>query len=132
MSEAGSKVPSSIQIRRGSRRLVLEYPGAQPLSLPFEYLRAYSPSAEVRGHGAGEGHLVSGKADVMITGAEGVGNYALKLTFDDGHDSGLFTWDYLRTLGDEYPQRWARYLHRLEIAGLGREAPPSDKPGIWQ
>lgn len=127
-----AKVPCSIQIRRGSRRLVLEYTGAEPLSLPFEYLRVYSPSAEVRGHGGGEGHLVAGKADVMITGAEAVGNYALKLTFDDGHDSGLFTWDYLRALGEEYSQRWARYLQRLEDAGLDREPARAAKPGIWK
>lgn len=115
-----SKVPVSIQIKRGSRSLVLAYADGEVLSLPFEYLRVQSPSAEVQGHGGGEGHLVPGKALVMLTGAEAVGNYALKLTFDDGHDSGLFSWDYFRTLGREYDARWARYLQRLDEAGEAR------------
>lgn len=126
-----TQVPSAIQIKRGSRCLVLTYANGETLSLPFEYLRVYSPSAEVRGHGGGEGHLVAGKADVMVTGAEAVGNYALKLTFDDGHDSGLFSWSYFAELGAEYDSRWARYLQRLDEAGLSRDQGKASDPQVW-
>lgn len=125
-----TKVPSSIKIRRGSQCLELHYSDGRALSLPFEYLRVYSPSAEVRGHGGGEGRLIAGKAHVSITDAEPVGNYALKLTFDDGHDSGLFTWEYFQELADECEARWSAYLQRLEKAGLSREPEPGT-PQIW-
>lgn len=127
-----SKIPSAIQIRRGSRCLALEYADGEVITLPFEYLRVYSPSAEVRGHGGGEGNLVAGKASVMVTGAEAVGNYALKLTFDDGHDSGLFSWDYFRALNAEYEERWADYLKRLDAAGLARDPGAPAAPLIWK
>ncbi|MAL99526.1 gamma-butyrobetaine hydroxylase-like domain-containing protein [Hydrocarboniclastica marina] len=122
------KVPGAIRIRRASRCLELQYADATTVSLPFEYLRVYSPSAEVRGHGGGEGYLVAGKADVQVTGAEAVGNYALKLGFDDGHDSGLFTWEYLKVLAREQEQRWEHYLKRLEAAGQSRRPAASGSP----
>jgi DUF971 family protein len=83
-------------------------------SLPFEYLRVHSPSAEVQGHGPGQEVLVLGKQHVVITAVEPVGQYAVKLVFDDGHDSGLFTWKYLRELGDSYPQKWSAYQSRVQ------------------
>jgi DUF971 family protein len=80
--------------------------------LPFEYLRVHSPSAEVKGHGPGQEVLVLGKENVGIAAVEPVGQYAVKLVFDDGHDTGLFTWKYLHELGREYRANWARYLER--------------------
>ncbi|WP_166258967.1 gamma-butyrobetaine hydroxylase-like domain-containing protein [Marinobacter salicampi] len=113
--------PIDIRLRRKSRLLRLEYADGSCHELPFELLRVYSPSAEVRGHGTGPGTLQTGKRQVDITGAEMVGNYAVKLTFSDGHDSGLFTWDYLRDLGDRQQQVWQDYLRRLEEQGGSRD-----------
>lgn len=113
--------PTDIRIRKQSRLLHLEYADGAQFALPFELLRVYSPSAEVRGHGMGPGILQTGKKDVVVTGAEMVGNYALKLSFSDGHDSGLFTWDYLRDLGERQDTYWQRYLDRLSREGGSRE-----------
>ncbi|WP_404368243.1 gamma-butyrobetaine hydroxylase-like domain-containing protein [Marinobacter sp.] len=112
--------PTDIRIRRKSRVLRLEYADGTCHELPFELLRVYSPSAEVRGHGSGPGTLQTGKADVMVEDAEIVGNYALKLGFSDGHDSGLFSWEYLRQLGDSQQRLWQDYLERLEQEGASR------------
>ncbi|MEQ5836479.1 DUF971 domain-containing protein [Marinobacter sp. R17] len=113
--------PSDIRIRKQSRLLVLSYENGEVLELPFELLRVYSPSAEVRGHGAGPGTLQTGKRDVLVTGAEMVGNYAIKLSFSDGHDSGLFTWAYLQELGREKSRYWQDYLDRLDKEGGSRD-----------
>lgn len=113
--------PSDIRIRKQSRLLVLSYNDGEILELPFELLRVYSPSAEVRGHGAGPGTLQTGKRDVLVTGAEMVGNYAIKLSFSDGHDSGLFTWAYLQELGREKSRYWQDYLDRLDKEGGSRD-----------
>ena len=91
--------------------------------LPFELLRVYSPSAEVMGHAPGQEVLQTGKRNVDITGIEPVGNYAVKLQFSDGHDSGIFSWDYLYALGVHQEARWADYLRRLEAAGADRDTP---------
>jgi DUF971 family protein len=88
--------------------------------LTFEYLRVFSPSAEVKGHGGGEGVLVTGKEDVGITAVEPVGNYALRLIFDDGHDTGLYSWTVLHRLGCDQQANWARYLERCTEAGYRR------------
>lgn len=122
------KRPSDIRIRKQSRMLRLEYADGSSHELPFELLRVYSPSAEVRGHGMGPGVLQTGKRDVVVTGAEMVGNYALKLTFSDGHDSGLFTWDYLWDLGSRQDTYWRQYLERLEREGGSRD----DDAGQWR
>ncbi|MCK7544750.1 DUF971 domain-containing protein [Marinobacter bryozoorum] len=114
--------PSDIRIRKQSRLLQLDYDDGTRFELPFEFLRVWSPSAEVRGHGAGSGTLQTGKKDVVVTGADMVGNYALKLNFSDGHDSGLFTWDYLWDLGQNQQAYWQDYLQRLEASGGSREA----------
>lgn len=82
-------------------------------ALPFEYLRVHSPSAEVQGHGPGQETLVLGKQQVLITSIEPIGQYAVRLVFDDGHDTGLYTWKYLRELGAEYATRWATYLQKV-------------------
>lgn len=114
--------PTGIRIRKQSRIIELEYAGNKAYELPFELLRVYSPSAEVRGHGAGPGVLQTGKRNVLVTGADMVGNYALKLTFSDGHDSGLFSWEYLRELGEQQEHFWQGYLARLEHEGGTRDS----------
>ncbi|MFL1482926.1 gamma-butyrobetaine hydroxylase-like domain-containing protein [Marinobacter sp. LN3S78] len=118
--------PTDIRIRKQSRLLQLVYADGQVWELPFELLRVWSPSAEVRGHGAGPGTLQTGKKEVLVTGAEMIGNYALKLTFSDGHDSGLYSWEYLWDLGEHQDDYWQRYLHRLEQEGGRREAGPQE------
>lgn len=112
-----SKRPVNIHIRKQSRILQLEYDEGSRWELPFELLRICSPSAEVRGHGGGPGTLQTGKKDVMVTGAEMIGNYALKIFFSDGHDSGLFSWEYLWDLGAQQEDYWQHYLTRLEQEG---------------
>lgn len=113
--------PTQIKLRRQSRLLEVHFADGQVYELPFEYLRVFSPSAEVRGHGAGEGALVTGKRNVNIERIEPVGNYAVRLCFDDGHDTGLFSWQGLRELGEAQTQNWQSYLQRLEQARAGRD-----------
>lgn len=113
-------VPTEIKLRRKSRILQVSFDDAT-FELPCEYLRVYSPSAEVRGHGADEGILVSGKRAVNIERIEPVGSYAVRLCFDDGHNTGLYTWQGLRELGAGYAQNWQDYLQRLQAAGATRE-----------
>lgn len=95
--------------------------------IPFELLRVYSPSAEVQGHGPGQEVLQHGKREVGITAVEAVGHYAVQPSFSDGHDSGIFTWDYLYQLGRDQDALWQRYLQRLAEAGVDRDAPMADK-----
>lgn len=120
--------PTAIRIRKQSRVVQLEYADDKAYELPFELLRVYSPSAEVRGHGAGKSILQTGKRNVLVTGADMVGNYALKLTFSDGHDSGLFSWAYLHELGEQQERFWQDYLARLEREG-GKRDLQEEKPG---
>jgi DUF971 family protein len=108
---------TEIKLRQRSRVLEVSFDDGSRFELPFEYLRVYSPSAEVRGHGAGEGVLVTGKHDVGVTAVEPIGQYAVRLVFDDGHDTGLFTWKYLHELGTQRQQYWAQYLARVARAG---------------
>ena len=112
--------PQEIQLHRQSRVLEIHFDDGQGFELPCEYLRVFSPSAEVRGHGLPEPLLVLGKEDVNIDAIEPIGQYAVKLVFSDGHDSGLFDWDFLYTLGEKQAQNWARYLQRLEQNSLTR------------
>ena len=105
-------IATEIRLRRATRVLEVSFADGSRFALPFEYLRVHSPSAEVKGHGAGEGVLVVGKENVGITAVEPVGQYAVKLVFDDGHDTGLYTWSYLHELGREHESKWARYLAR--------------------
>lgn len=112
--------PTEIDLHQQSRVLEISFDDGAHFELPCEYLRVYSPSAEVQGHGPGEEVLQLGKEDVNITAIEPVGNYAIKLVFDDGHDTGLYSWDYLYALGQNQEQKWAEYLRRLDEAGHKR------------
>jgi DUF971 family protein len=110
--------PTAIKLRTQSRLLEVTFDDGLHFALPFEYLRVYSPSAEVRGHGAGQETLQIGKQNVAITKIESIGHYAVRLIFDDGHDSGLYTWSYLHELGREHASKWQRYLERLAELGI--------------
>ena len=125
-------IPTDLTVHQQSRMLDIAFDDGAAFTLPFEYLRVYSPSAEVRGHGAGQEVLQLGKRDVGMTALEPVGNYAVKPTFTDGHDSGLYTFAYLYKLGAEQGTLWAEYLKELEAAGFpgdtGR-APGAAIPG---
>jgi DUF971 family protein len=113
--------PAEIRFHRKSRVLEVAYADGRRYHLPCEYLRVFSPSAEVRGHGGGEPALVAGKRDVTIQRIEPVGNYALRLHFSDGHNTGLYSWQVIEELGENQPSDWARYLQRMAQAGLSRD-----------
>ena len=117
--------PTALTVHQKSRVLDIAFDDGSAFSLPFELLRVYSPSAEVRGHGQGQEVLQLGKRAVGITGVEPVGNYAIQPAFSDGHNTGLFSWDYLYKLGHEQASLWADYMARLHAAGFdgdsGRE-----------
>ncbi len=115
------KSPTQIKLRRAENLLEITFEDGTQTSLAAEYLRVLSPSAEVQGHGPGQEVLVARKKNVAITGIEPTGNYAIRLIFSDGHDTGIFTWDYLHQLGQEHKIRWRHYLRLLEDAGLTRE-----------
>lgn len=115
--------PISLKLRTKSRLLEVEFDDGARFELPFEYLRVYSPSAEVRGHGPGQETLQVGKHEVGIKAAEPIGNYAVRLVFDDGHDTGLYTWNYLHELGQEREKKWASYLARLKDLGIPYPTP---------
>ena len=118
MSAPRSAQPTDIKLRTESRLLDVRFDDGAHFELPFEYLRVFSPSAEVKGHGGGEGALVLGKQKVGISGVEPVGNYALRLFFDDGHNTGLYSWSLLYQLGRDRATNWARYQERCaEAAG---------------
>ena len=112
--------PKKIRLDKAEKKLILYYPDGG-FELPAEYLRVYSPSAEVRGHGVGEGTLVCGKMHVGIDRVAAAGRYALQIFFDDGHDSGIYTWQYLRELCETHQEKWKKYLNRLEGEGKGRD-----------
>jgi DUF971 family protein len=113
---ADAPVPSEIRLDRSGRLLTVRYGEGVAFELTSEYLRVHSPSAEVKGHGGGEGILQLDKQDVTITGVEPVGNYAVRLQFSDGHATGLYTWALLHALGTEREERWRRYLERVATA----------------
>lgn len=119
-------IPSDIKVRKQTRCLELTYLKAdqskEVFQLSFEFLRISSPSAEVRGHGIGNEVLQHGKKDVVLLNIEPSGNYALKLIFDDAHDSGLYDWKYLRHLCDNQESLWQNYLDKLSVANLARES----------
>ncbi len=111
---------TNLNLHQKSRILEIEYDDGQVFNLPCEYLRVYSPSAEVTGHGPGQEVLQLNKEEVTIESIEAQGNYALKFIFDDKHDTGLYTWDYLYELGSKYEEKWQNYLDRLNAAGHKR------------
>lgn len=114
-------LPADIRLHKKTAVLELTYPDGSNYRLPAELLRVYSPSAEVRGHGQGQEVLQTGKRHVKLSRIEPVGHYALKLHFDDGHNTGIYTWDYLRELAIDQQKFWDQYLQRLQAAGARRE-----------
>ena len=117
----GGPWPVELRLRRADKRLDIEFDDGRRFSLPAEYLRVESPSAEVQGHGPGEKRVVAERAHVGIIELESVGNYAVRIRFDDLHDTGIYSWDYLYQLGIEHDRRWRDYLAALAKEGLSRE-----------
>jgi len=114
-----ASAPTNITYRKKARELLVTFSDAE-FALSAEYLRVYSPSAEVRGHGPEERKLVAGKKHVDIESIEAIGNYAIRITFNDGHDTGLYAWDYLRELFDQFDAYWGEYLKELKLANASR------------
>jgi DUF971 family protein len=119
--DSKTPMPTEIKLHQKSRMLEIAFSDGQRFELPCEVLRVYSPSAEVRGHGPGQEVLQVGKKNVEITDVQPVGSYAVQLVFSDGHDSGLYSWDYLRDLGVNQEALWKQYLERMNEAGAHRE-----------
>jgi DUF971 family protein len=115
--------PVEIRLRKAEKRLDVAFDDGRSFSYPAELLRVESPSAEVQGHGASQKQVVSGRRHVGILGLEQVGNYAVRIRFDDLHDSGIFSWQYLRELGENQDKVWSDYLASLEARGLSRDPP---------
>ncbi len=127
---SNAPIPSNIHLHKHSAELELGYGGDETYRLSCEYLRVYSPSAEVRGHGQGQEVLQTGKKYVNIDAIEATGNYAIQITFNDGHDTGIYSWDYLYDLCTNQQSRWQDYLARLEAEGSSRE--PNSDPIIFK
>ena len=115
--------PTAITVHQHSRTLEIAYADGKQFRIPFELLRIYSPSAEVQGHGPGQEVLQTGKRDVGLTGLQPVGHYAVQPSFSDGHDSGIYSWEYLYFLGSQQDELWRQYEQRLKQAGADRDAP---------
>jgi DUF971 family protein len=120
-------IPTGVVLHSKSRVLELQY-GDESFRVPFELLRVFSPSAEVQGHGPGQETLQTGKREVSIVGIEPVGHYALQLSFSDGHNTGIYSWDILHDLATRQDDRWREYFAKLEAAGVNRDAPMPTKP----
>ncbi len=130
MSELGTlHWPTELRLKRAEKLLEIAFEDGAQFRLPAEYLRVESPSAEVQGHGPGQKQLVAGRADVGIARIEPVGHYAVRIVFDDGHDTGIFSWTYLHELGREQERRWADYLTALARAGLSRDTKSRNQGG---
>jgi DUF971 family protein len=121
MTGAATPWPSELRLKRAEKRLEIAFDDGKTFSLPAEYLRVESPSAEVQGHAAGQKTIVPGRAHVGIMELEPVGNYAVRIKFDDLHDTGIYSWNYLYQLGVEQERRWRDYLAALAAKGLSRE-----------
>jgi len=124
-------IPTALTLHKASRTLEISFDDLGSVSLSCEFLRVYSPSAEVRGHGRGQEVLQTGMRTIEITAIEPVGNYAIRPIFSDGHDSGIYSWDFLHSLCSEHEQLWQTYLKRLEAAGFTPEA-GRDTPMVKQ
>ena len=127
--QADTPSPVSVTLHQQSRVLEIGFSDGREFRIPFELLRVCSPSAEVQGHGPGQEVLQTGKRMVDISGLEPVGNYALQPTFSDGHDTGIYSWDYLYFLGAQQEELWLDYNKRLAAAGVERDAPMPEKAG---
>ncbi len=125
----GSPIPEAITVHGQSRQLEVKFSDGAHFHIPLELMRIYSPSAEVQGHGPGQEVLQTGKREVTLVALEPVGNYAVQPVFSDGHDSGLFSWDFLYFLGSQQEKLWADYEARLGAAGVLRDAPMPGKAG---
>ena len=126
--QAGAPAPTELTVHGQSRVLEVSFSDGKQFRIPFELMRVYSPSAEVQGHGPGQEVLQTGKRNVGITAIEPVGNYALKLVFNDGHDTGLYSWDLLYDLGKHADQLMSNYLERLAQEGASREVDSTPAP----
>jgi DUF971 family protein len=115
--------PTAITAHQQSRVLEVGFADGKTFRIPFELMRVYSPSAEVQGHGPGQEVLQTGKREVELTALEPVGNYAVQPHFSDGHNTGIFSWDYLYFLGSQQAELWQQYESRLQAAGMSRDAP---------
>jgi DUF971 family protein len=127
--QSGAPTPQSITVHSQSKVLEVTFSDGAEFRIPFELMRVYSPSAEVQGHGPGQEVLQTGKREVELAGLEPVGNYAVQPAFSDGHDSGIFSWDYLYFLGSQQDKLWADYEARLQAAGVERDSPMPEKAG---
>jgi len=121
--------PQDMTVHGQSRVLEVTFSDGAQFRIPFELMRIYSPSAEVQGHGPGQEVLQTGKREVDLTALEPIGNYAVQPTFSDGHDTGIFSWEYLYFLGSEQARLWADYERRLKEAGVSRDSPMPEKAG---
>lgn len=123
--KSGTPTPQDITVHSQSRVLEITFTDGVTYRIPFELMRVYSPSAEVMGHGRGQEVLQTGKREVDLVSLEPIGNYAVQPTFSDGHESGIFSWDYLYFLGSQQDKLWAEYTERLQREGVDRDAPMS-------
>ncbi|HAL40773.1 MAG TPA: hypothetical protein DCP03_22830 [Polaromonas sp.] len=121
--QAESPTPTLLTVHSQSRVLEIAFSDGAEFKIPFELMRIYSPSAEVQGHGPGQEVLQTGKREVNVVELEPIGNYAVKPVFSDGHESGIFSWDYLYAMGAEQSRLWDEYNRRLQVAGVERDAP---------
>jgi DUF971 family protein len=127
-SSKGAPNPTEIKLHQTSRILEIAFSDGKRFKLPYEFLRVYSPSAEVRGHGPGQEVLQVGKKNVEITKIDPVGTYAVQPVFSDGHDTGIYSWEYFYTLGTNQDEMWRTYLRRIDEAGASREPLPGAPP----
>ncbi len=127
--QAGAPTPKAITVHSQSKVLEVSFSDGAQFRIPFELMRVYSPSADVQGHGPGQEVLQTGKRHVELAGLEPVGNYAVQPAFSDGHDTGIFSWDYLYFLGSQQDRLWADYAARLAAAGVERDAPMPQAAG---
>ena len=125
---SNTPTPTSITVHQQSRALEVAFSDGSEFRIPFELMRVYSPSAEVQGHGPGQEVLQTGKRDVGLSALQPVGNYAVQPTFSDGHDTGIYSWDYLYYLGSQQDDLWRQYEGRLAAAGVDRDAPMGAAP----
>ena len=127
--KSGSPTPQDITVHSQSRVLEIMFSDGATFRIPFELMRVYSPSAEVQGHGHGQEVLQTGKREVDLVALEPIGNYAVQPSFSDGHNTGIFSWDYLYFLGSQQDKLWGDYTDRLRAAGVDRDAPMPGKGG---
>ncbi len=121
MSDASTPWPTELRLSKDKRALNVKFDDGKSYLFPAEFLRVLSPSAEVQGHSPDQRVTVGGKRNVAVASLEPIGNYAVRIVFDDRHDTGLYSWSYLRELGEDYDRRWAAYLQELKAKGLSRD-----------